>query len=51
MKPVDREQRIEEIELALAGLFASPKAPTVHCYADGPGVAEAPANSPSDHCQ
>jgi hypothetical protein len=38
MNPVDREQRIEGIDLALAGLFASPKAPTVHCYAEGPSV-------------
>jgi hypothetical protein len=35
MSSIDREQRIEEIELGLAGLFASPKAPSVHCYEDG----------------
>jgi hypothetical protein len=32
---MDREQRIEEIELGLAGLFASPKAPSVQCYEEG----------------
>jgi hypothetical protein len=35
MRPIDREQRIEEIELGLAGLFASPKAPSVQCYEEG----------------
>jgi len=35
MRPIDREQRIEEIELGLAGLFVSPKAPSVHCYEEG----------------
>ncbi|PRY04518.1 DUF3022 domain-containing protein [Paraburkholderia sp. BL25I1N1] len=32
MRPIDREQRIEEIELGLAGVFASPKVPSVKCY-------------------
>jgi hypothetical protein len=32
MRPFDREQRIEEIELGLAGLFASPKTPSVQSY-------------------
>ncbi|MFP3566521.1 DUF3022 domain-containing protein [Paraburkholderia sp. SIMBA_030] len=35
MSPVDREQRIEEIELGLAKLFASPKPPAVRSYAEG----------------
>ncbi|SFU25989.1 DUF3022 domain-containing protein [Paraburkholderia aspalathi] len=38
MRPIDREQRIEEIELGLAGLFASPKTPSVQCYEEGSRV-------------
>jgi hypothetical protein len=38
MRPIDREQRIEEIELGLAGLFASPKAPSAQCYEEGTRV-------------
>ena len=35
MRPFDREQRIEEIALGLAGLFTSPKAPSVQSYEEG----------------
>nr|WP_307857209.1 DUF3022 domain-containing protein [Paraburkholderia aspalathi] len=38
IRPIDREQRIEEIELGLAGLFSSPKAPSVQCYEEGSRV-------------
>lgn len=35
MKDIDLNQRIEEIELALATLFESPKAPAISSYDDG----------------
>lgn len=38
MQDIDLEQRVEEIELALAGLFESPKAPAISSYDDGASV-------------
>jgi len=35
MNTIGLSQRIEEIELALAGMFESPKAPTVSAYQEG----------------
>jgi hypothetical protein len=35
MKDIDLNQRVEEIELALATLFESPKAPAISAYDDG----------------
>ncbi|MEM5436247.1 hypothetical protein [Paraburkholderia diazotrophica] len=35
MKTIDLSQRIEEIELALAATFESPKSPTVSAYQEG----------------
>jgi hypothetical protein len=36
MDTIGLSQRIEEIELALVGIFESPKAPTVSAYQEGP---------------
>ncbi|WP_144107502.1 DUF3022 domain-containing protein [Paraburkholderia sp. BCC1886] len=35
MHEINREQRVEEIEVALAGIFDSPKAPAISSYDDG----------------
>jgi hypothetical protein len=38
MNQIDRQQRIEELELAVADIFPSPKAPAVSATDEGPTV-------------